>query len=764
MALVRCPIRNRLSGVALAALASLLAVVCCGPALAQTSPTAAPATATTATPAAIPTAAPAHDWATWRPSAPATRINPSEAPKIDGDVSDPVWQRAPALDEFYQLEPATGHPGTERTVVRVLYDENNIYVSFYCYDSNPAGIVATVKARDGNSDTGDFIRVYLDPGMTRRNGYAFVVNPLGMRVDVLIKNNSDYLIEWNTLWDAKARIVSDGWTAEIAIPFRSISYDAGRTDWGFDLSRFISRKAERIRWSSVSPTIPSVDISHSGTLTGIHDLKQGIGLDLQAYASVRYKREWQNPTDDDIKVVTSGNAYYRITPALTGTLTINPDFSDTPLDNRRINTSRFALFLPETRDFFLQDAGSFEFGGQAFLNDPNGQAFFSRNVGLINGSPVPIIAGGKLSGEYLGFNIGAFTAMTEATNTIDRQVLSVLRITHPVLSESKVGFIVTNGDPTGVTHNTTVGADFQYRNSTVFGSDILQADFSFQRSFDDVYGDGNLIAAAINYPNEPWGGQFRFKQIDDNFFPALGFVNRPGIRNYHPGFWYRPRFTDFALRWIEAGVVNDTVTGLDDVLQSADTVAYIGGFTADLGDVAFLYAHTQYENVPAPFSFGGDATVPQGRYHWDSGELYVQTSFGRSWQIESDIYCCDFYNGHIFNAFISLNWRPNGTFEIIPQYTVALIDLPAGGVDIHVMQLTANVNFTPDMQLSAQAQYDNQSQNFGMSVRYKWEYEPGNQFFVALGESAFIDGRFWQPHYASITSQAAIRIGHTYRF
>src|SRR5262249_1577585 len=151
-------------------------------------------------------------------------------------------------------------------------------------------------------------------------------------------------------------------------------------------------------------TIPSVDISRSGTLTGISDLHRDIGLELQGYASVRYKREWAAPSDDDVKLVFSGNAFYRITPALTGTLTINPDFSDTPLDQRRINPSRFALFLPETRDFFLQDAAAFEFGGWAFENDTNGQAFFSRNVGLVNGEPIPIMVGGKVSGEYGGFN------------------------------------------------------------------------------------------------------------------------------------------------------------------------------------------------------------------------------------------------------------------------------------------------------------------------------------------------------------------------
>ena len=193
-----------------------------GAASAQDSAVSAPPTATAAASTTAATTASAHDWATWRPTAPATRIGSSEAPNIDGDLSDPAWQQAPAVDEFYQLEPDTGRPGSERTVVRILYDENNIYVAFYNYDSNPSGIMASVKARDGNTDGGDFVRLYLDPGMTRRNGYAFVLNPLGMRVDILIKNNTDYLVDWDTLWTGKTRIVADGWTAEFAIPFRSI--------------------------------------------------------------------------------------------------------------------------------------------------------------------------------------------------------------------------------------------------------------------------------------------------------------------------------------------------------------------------------------------------------------------------------------------------------------------------------------------------------------------------------------------------------------
>ena len=220
----------------------------------------------------------AHDFTTYRPSAPATRIADSEAPSIDGDISDPVWQKAPLINEFYQLEPSEGQPSTERTEVRVLYDENNIYFSVMNYDDDPKGILGRIKARDGSIEVDDVFRVYLDPNMTRRNGYTFEVNPAGSRRDGLIQNNADFLYEWNTIWSAKTRILPNGWSIEMAIPFRSISYTAGRNDWGFDLFRLIRRKNERTRWSSVNIGIQSQDISHSGTLAGLKDINQGLEI------------------------------------------------------------------------------------------------------------------------------------------------------------------------------------------------------------------------------------------------------------------------------------------------------------------------------------------------------------------------------------------------------------------------------------------------------------------------------------------------------
>lgn len=703
------------------------------------------------------------DFSTYRPNAPATRISESEAPKIDGDVSDAVWQKAPAIDNFYQVEPKTGEPASERTIVRVLYDKNAIYVSWYCFDSDPKHIPTGAKARDTNVENGDIVRIYLDPGLTRRDAYDFEVNPRGGRFDALIRNNSDFIIDWNPIWAAKAKHVADGWTVEMMIPFRSISYDAKRADWGFDLYRRINRKQERVRWTSAIASVDVGDISREGTLTGMRDITQGIGLDIQTYASVRAKHEWVTPSETDIKLAESANLYYKLTPSLTASLTANPDFSNTPLDQRKINTTRFALFYPETRDFFLQDAAAFEFGGFPFANNYNGLPFFSRSVGLVSGVPVPIRIGAKLSGNVGGFGVGGFSAMADDLGDTGHQVLSVARVTHRVFDESKMGFIFTNGDPTGNSRNSVAGGDLQYSNTHVFGGNRLNATFSYLKSFSNKHSDDDEYAFGLQYPNEPWGGRIEYRETGGDFDPALGFVNRPGVRAYHFNAQHRSRPEHSAFRFIEAGMFQNVTTDIGNHMQSYDGGGWIGA-QLNSGDQGWLNYDHYIEVVPSSFSFGGAATVPAGTHRWDSFDFNFQTSFRRPWTINADINCCAFYNGQAVQLYFGLTYELNETWEIIPQYSAAFIDLPSGSVSIHVGILDVNLNFSPDMQIKTEAQYDNMSRNFSFSARYRWEYVPGSEFFVAAGEEALITDRLWHSHYASQTTQASIRIGHTFRF
>ncbi len=440
-----------------------------------------------------------------------------------------------------------------------------------------------------------------------------------------------------------------------------------------------------------------------------------------------------------------------------------PDFSNTPLDQRKINTTRFALFYPETRDFFLQDAAAFEFGGFPFANNYNGMPFFSRNVGLVSGVPVPIRFGAKLSGNYGGFGIGGFSAIADDLGDTGHQVLSVLRATHPIFDESKMGFIVTNGDPTGNSRNTTIGSDFQYSNSHVFGSKQLNITASYLRSYSNVHSDDDEYAFGIQFPNEPWGGRFEYRETGGDFDPALGFVNRPGVRAYHLNFQHDWRPTGSNLRRLEIGSFDVATTDLDNVIQSLD----VGGWvfaqfqSGDQGQVE--YDHYK-EVVPDAFSFGGPTNVLPGTYNWDSIDFNFQTSFKRPWTVQADINCCAFYNGQALQLYFNLTYEINETWEIIPQYSAAYIDLPSGSVSIHVGILDLNLNFSPDMQIKTEAQYDNLSHNFSLSMRYRWEYLPGSEFFVAAGEEALITDRLWHSHYASQTTQASIRLGHTFRF
>ncbi|HEY4943929.1 MAG TPA: sugar-binding protein [Rhizomicrobium sp.] len=713
-----------------------------------------------AAPAGAQSGAAPHDFQTYRPSLPGTRIEASQAPNIDGDISDPIWQKAPALDEFYQLEPHEGAPGDERTVVHVLYDENNLYLSFMAYDDEPDKITAHIKARDGQIDTDDLIRIYLDPSMTRRNGYIFEINPLGARREGLVQNNIDVLYQWNTLWAAKARILPNGWSVEVAIPFRSISYDKARSDWGFDLFRLVRRKNERIRWSSIVETIPSSDISRSGTLTGITGIDGGIGLDLQAYGALRYQRDWDTTGHSGFQFRPSGNAFYKITPSLTGTLTVNTDFSDTPLDQRQVNIGRFGLFYPETRDFFLQDASSFEFGGLPLRDDNNAKPFFSRNIGLINGSqPVDLLIGGKLSGNYDGLDVGALVVRTNGSGATDGQVLSAARLSMPIFDSSKVGLIFTNGDPTGLSRNSVAGGDFQFRASDLIAGKEIQGDAYFEHSFSSLVGDDDSFGAELSFPNEPWSGVLRFKDVGENFDPALGFVSRPGIKEYTGNVVRRIRFEDSDVRWYETGVWFDEVTGLNNVGQSSQEGTWAAAFL-NRGEFGLVETWNDFEKVPFAFSLPHGVVVPAGDYDWQVFHGHIETATDRWISGTLDVQCCGFYGGHLLQTNASISLHPGDTFTFSLQHTMEQISLPTGHVNIHIAAVDAALNFTPDMQMRLQMQYDNISHNLGYSARYRWEFDPGSELLITAGDDATVNNL---GTYESHLSQFSVRLGHTFR-
>ncbi len=703
------------------------------------------------------------DFDTYTPRSMATRISAQEAPIIDGDLSDPAWRNAAIIDDFYQVEPVEGAPPSQPTRAYLMYDRKNLYIGVYAYDSNPEKIRRSQLQRDPALQDDDGVRVLIDSFGSFRDSYFFGVNPNGARSDALTENNGSFNDQWNTIWRAKAKVVEDGWIAEFAIPFQSISFDPTLDDWNLQIIRTIRRDNEEIRWSNIDQSRNRIDMTNPGRVTGIKDIDSGLGLEVQAFATGSVAHDWELD-QTDAAFDPSGNIFYKITPALTGSLTFNTDFSDTSLDSRQVNTGRFSLFFPETRDFFLQDAAVFEFGGRIFRNGPsNGLPFFSRNIGIVDGRPVDIIAGAKLSGKIGPANVGVISTRTGAADTvnIDGQYLSSARVSIPVLSESKLGVVFTNGDPTGETDNTVAGIDFQYKKSNLFGEGTLTADFAHVRSFDDA-GNDAMTAGHIAYRSQTWNGNLRLRDIGEDYAPKLGFINRPGIRRLNGNLWRTYRPNRELLRLAETGVFGNVIT--DQSGERQDEV--YGGWVFlqnDPGDsINTEYLH-RTERITEPFNIAGEVPVNPGDYRWNRYTVTVDTSRARMIGVGLEIGWGGVYDGDLLEINTNIDFRPSKHFELSTGYDLLQFDLPTGDIAIHIASINSTIAFTPDMSIKTEIQYDNISESFTYFSRFVWEPIPEREIFLSFGHSALIDRQNFPRDFTSLGSSLALRLGHTFR-
>lgn len=335
-------------------------------------------------------------------------VHTEDAPVIDGYVNDEAWKNAALIDELYQREPRPGEPVSEKTEFLFLYDRNNIYVGIRCYD-DPGGITAKELARDVSLGDDDRVQVILDTYMDGRSGYWFQIGPRGSIGDALVnENGKDFNKSWDGLWDGKARITDQGWEGELIIPFKTMGFTEGNSTWGLKLIRYIKRKSEASYWPATTLDANRFQISDAGRMTGLENITQGIGLDIIPYLTGGASKK----ASVDPKAVFDGglDAFYHITPSLKAAVTVNTDFAQTEVDEKQINLTRFSLFFPEKRDFFLDGSNYFTFGINGDSENPQGTQmipYFSRRIGLdTRGNPVPIKYGGKFTGKIDKWNIG----------------------------------------------------------------------------------------------------------------------------------------------------------------------------------------------------------------------------------------------------------------------------------------------------------------------------------------------------------------------
>jgi hypothetical protein len=680
-------------------------------------------------------------------------------PTIDGVLDEQVWQLAAQVEDLHEIQPTEYAPAAEPTTIYLLYDSDAIYIAARLHDRDPSEITARILRQGEQVFGDDWFSVLLDPFHDRRSGYRFMTNPNGLRQEGLFQNISEEQWDWEGIWYTASSIDEHGWVAEIAIPFKTLSFDPGNDTWGINFRRAIARRDERTGWVSRNR---NSDPSTSGTVVGLTGLEQGVGLDVVPSVSINDRRRFDGTaktTDTDPSL----DVFYKITPSLTGALTINTDFSATDVDDRQVNLTRFGLFFPEKRDFFLQDADIFEFGG---LED-NGRPFFSRRIGLSDaGMPIDLKVGGKVTGRVGRFNIGALSVRQDgiADFSVPVDNATVARAAANLLEESSVGMILTEGNPSSNVDNSLTGVDFLYRNSRLAGGKLVEVNAWLQESDSEGRtGDQNAYGFRLGLPNNSgWRGGLRFTKLGEDFDPGLGFLNRPGVQTLNLGTQYTHRPREGRLRSMLGGFEAERIEHLNGELQSQSVSYRLLELESRVGDELSVEREAEQEHLDEPFEIWEGIVIPVGHYSFGNTRIELATADQRKIWGTADYQTGDFFGGHRTEISGEISWRPSGRLRTSFGYEYNDIDLPQGSFITRLVAFRADVAFSARLSWVTRIQYDNDSELMGVNMRLHWIPQAGREAFLVLNhdlEDFDLDNRF-----RSALSEAAIKFSYTFRF
>jgi hypothetical protein len=705
------------------------------------------------------------------------------APVIDGLIDEPQWGGTNAITELRQIRPGNGDAPSEATEIRVAYDKDALYIAARMDDRRgPDAITATNMKQGSRLPDDDRIAFIIDPFGTGRGAYRFEVNLNGVRNDMLYQGGQPQG-EWTVIWDAAARLTDTGWSAELAIPFKTLPFDPAVEAWGFNVSRAIRGRAEESVWVSRNRSWgPSI----TGQLTGIHDVDRGMGLDVVPTLGLQQLRYFGSAPGKS-EANPSLEVYYGITPSLSASLTINTDFSATDADDRQVNLTRFNLFFPEKRDFFLKDADLFDFGRIGGSGDNNnaprsvtragresGRPFFSRKLGLSPaGTPVDLQYGGKISGRIGSWRIGTLTVRQDeylptTGARINPSTLAVARIARDVLSESSVGFVATAGDPLTNGNNSLVGADFLYQNTRFPGGRTLEGEAWVQRADSTAaVGDQSAFgfgARLIDSDGLRFGGTF--KQLGRGFRPALGFVSRAGVRDFAGDVGYMRLVRGRYVQSVYSGVDASRIESVDGPLQTQIITLRPAEIETSRRDMLRFFYAFSHEVLAAPFtiySFGARSVViPVGSYRFQDYGVDFVAGQQRRLGGRLNVRYGDFYNGRRLSAGGELSWKQSRYFSIRGSYDFNDVDLPTGKFSARVVAAGADINFSSKLSWTNLLQYDNVSETASVQSHLHWIPKAGQEFTAIINhgsEDLDRDG-----HFRSLNAEYGVRMSYTLRY
>jgi len=653
---------------------------------------------------------------------------------VDGMLNEAAWNAAPVADNFTQTDPSEGAAPLVHTAVRVLAGLRALAIGIVCDDPDPNGIVSFSVRRDASLNNEDHVRIVLGPFLDGRSGYVFAVNPSGARYDGLVNPGGENdNADWDGIWEAATARTETGWSVEIRIPMQTLSFKPGLHEWHFNVQRRIQRLLETDRWAFPARQYQITQTSRAGLLSGLPAFNQGLGLSIRP-AMTAGGGIPMSSADVEGDVQPSLDVTQRLGADLLASLTVNTDFAETEVDTRRTNLTRFPLFFPEKRTFFLEGADTFNFGlglGQDVI------PFFSRSIGLVDGNEVPLFAGGKLNGQIGQTNIGGLVIGTnDKPGVVSRSTtMGVARVKQNILQESWVGAIATVGDPLGRSNSALGGLDFTYATSRFRGNKNLRVGlWGLLTTRSDLRGDRTASGFIVDYPNEEWDAVFNYKRIGANFDPSLGFVPRGDAQLYSLSVENHTRIAHGPLQQLTHEFRPQVWTDLAGRWESYRVFIAPVNWRFRSGDRIEFNVNPTGERLDAPFIVS-NVTIAPGSYEWRQYRLEVGTAQKRRLYNQLTWWFGGFYGGKLDQVIWNGAWNPTPLFTLEFTGERDIGRLPTGDFTTNLVGNRLRINLSPDLSIASYVQYDTESESIGTNTRLRWTFRPVADLFIVYNHN-----------------------------
>lgn len=673
---------------------------------------------------------------------------------LDGVLSEAFWAEAVVIDDFRQREPLEGTPATERTEVRVAYDDDALYIGIIAFDSEPDRIVARLLQRDRvlsrndyggiNFEGDDGVAIMLDPFHDHRSAVVLATNANGAEFDALITDEGNqFNVDWRGVWRVASAFIDRGWSTEFAIPWRTLRYPPetlGRV-FGLNVFRVIQRKKEEVLWRSWDREGGGFDrVSQAGHLTGLQDLpRSGLNIEVKPFvlgggtqardATGGLPRQGELDFGLDLKS--------ELRPGLVLDLTVNTDFAQVEVDDEQVNLTRFDLFFPEKRDFFLENAGLFEFGRQGFFGPPPYLMFFSRKIGIGPEGEVPILGGGRLTGRVGGQTLGLISVATDDAPGREAEVFNVARIKRDVGPSNYVGAMLTDRRGDGPA-NTVAGLDGRfYLHPTL----VLDA-FAAHSFTEGAGGDDVVYAASLDYTTDPYGFYAEHFLVGPDAAASSGFITRTDIRKSSLFLRRRVRPGILGLRLNDFRANGEYQSTTDGRFQDWNAGASIlpTWESGDNGSVDYTVGETQ---VDRDFALADSVPVPAGRYRSNQLRANFNSSSSRPWVLSASLSRSDFYGGDLRSWGGGLAVTPVPALSFAASFNRSDIDLPNGSFTADIVGFRAIWAVSTKITTNALIQYNSFTEDFISNIRFNFIHRPGSDLFIVFTEERGVDGDRW---------------------